>query len=108
VARGEVPNLNWKNLYAACVVLAAEGYPQTVVKGTVIQGDLLAQTSSSYFLHAGTQKKGELWVVNGGRVLNAVGLGSTPREAIKKSYEQAEQVSWSGSQMRRDIGKKYL
>jgi phosphoribosylamine---glycine ligase len=108
VARGDVPRLSWKNLYAACVVLAAEGYPQTVVKGTAISGDLLAQTSSSYFLHAGTLKKDDRWVVNGGRVLNSVGLGSSPREAIKKSYEQAEQVGWQGLQMRRDIGKKYL
>ncbi|MBY0384204.1 phosphoribosylamine--glycine ligase [bacterium] len=108
VAKGEIPQVKWKNLYAACVVMAAEGYPQTVVKGTVIKGDIQAQTSSSYFLHAGTLKKGQDWVVNGGRVVNAVGLGSSHREAIKKSYELAEQVQWTGVQLRRDIGRKYL
>ncbi len=108
VAKGQVPQLHWKNIYAACVVMAAEGYPQTVVKGSSIKGDLSAQTSSSYFLHAGTQKTDAGWVVGGGRVLNAVGLGSSHREAIKKAYELAEQAQWQGLQLRRDIGKKYL
>lgn len=108
IAKGEVPQLHWKNLYAACVVLAAGGYPQTVVKGVEIQGDLQAQTSSSYILHAGTKKEGPRWVVNGGRVLGVVGLGSSLREAIKKSYELADTIQWNGRQMRGDIGKKYL
>jgi len=108
VARGEIPTLRWKNIYSACVVLAAEGYPGTVVKGTNITGDLSAQTSSSYILHAGTKKTGGQWTVNGGRVLNIVGIGSTLREAIKKSYELADTVQWNGRQMRGDIGKKYL
>ena len=108
VAKGEIPALQWKNIYAACIVMAAEGYPQTVVKGSTISGDLNAQTSSSYFLHAGTQKNEKDWVVSGGRVLNAVGLGSSHREALKKAYELCEQAQWTGIQYRRDIGKKYL
>ncbi len=108
IAKGEIPQLKWKTLSAACVVLAAEGYPQTVVKGSPIQGDLQAQTSSSYLLHAGTALKDGQWVVNGGRVLNSIGLGASHREAIKKSYELAERVQWQGMQMRGDIGKKYL
>ncbi len=108
VAKGEIPKLQWKDIYAACVVMAAEGYPQTVVKGSVISGDLNTQTSSSYFLHAGTQKNENGWVVNGGRVLNSVGLGSSHREALKKAYDLCEQARWQGIQYRRDIGKKYL
>lgn len=108
IAQGDIPQLYWKNIYAACVVLAAEGYPQTVVKGTVIEGDVNAQTSSSYLLHAGTLKTQKGWTVNGGRVMNAVGIGSTIREAIKKSYEISDSVQWTGRQNRGDIGKKYL
>lgn len=108
VAKGQMTELKWKNIYAACVVLAAEGYPQNAVKGTVISGDLAGQTSSSYVLHAGTKKNGSQWTVNGGRVLSVVGIGSTLREAIKKSYELAETIDWPGKQMRGDIGKKYL
>jgi phosphoribosylamine--glycine ligase len=108
IAKGDVPVLKWKNIYASCIVLAAENYPDTPVKGTVIEGDVAAQTSSSYILHAGTKKTPQGWVVNGGRVINAVGIGSTLREAIKKGYEIADTIQWKGRQMRGDIGKKYL
>jgi len=108
IAKGEIPQLKWKNIYASCIVLAAENYPGTPVKGTVIEGDLQAQTSSSYLLHAGTKKTPQGWTVNGGRVVNAVGIGSTLREAIKKGYEIADTVQWKGRQLRGDIGKKYL
>lgn len=108
IANGQIPAMKWRSLYAACVVMAAEGYPATVVKGTEIQGDLMAQTSSSYILHAGTKKENGIWTVNGGRVLGVVGLGSSLKEAVKKSYDLAETISWKGSQMRRDIGKRFL
>lgn len=108
IANGEIPQLHWRTLHAACVVLAAEGYPQTVVKGTVIDGDVLAQTTSSYVLHAGVSKENGQWTVSGGRVLNCVGLGSSLKEAVKKAYDLAETIHWKGRQMRSDIGKKFL
>jgi phosphoribosylamine---glycine ligase len=108
IATGAVPQLDWKSLYSACVVLAAEGYPDAVVKHTPIEGDLDKQTTSSYLLHAGTEKKANGWFVSGGRVLNSIGLGASLKEAVKKSYELAEGVHWKGLQMRSDIGKKFL
>lgn len=108
VAHGEIPKLSWKSIYAACVVLAAEGYPHAVVKDTVIEGDVFAQTTSSYLLHAGTRKVDQQWKVNGGRVLNCIGIGSTLKEAVKKAYEISESAVWKGRQLRSDIGKKFL
>lgn len=108
VASGEMPQLAWKSLYAACVVLAAEGYPATAVKGSSIEGDVQAQTTSSYILHAGTKKENGKWVTSGGRVLNCVGIGSSLKEAVKKAYEISESATWKGRQMRSDIGKKFL
>ncbi|RME17696.1 MAG: phosphoribosylamine--glycine ligase [Bdellovibrio sp.] len=105
IARGEVPDLRWKDLYATCVVLAAKGYPQNPVKGDQIFADLDKITMSSYFLHAGTAFKEGRWVVNGGRVLNAIGLGSSLEESIREAYKLAESVQWPGMQMRKDIGK---
>ncbi len=106
IAKGEVPKLQWKDAAAACVVLAAEGYPSQPRKGVVIEGDLKAE-DNAYFLHAGTQKDGDQWIVNGGRVLNAIGLGADLPKAIANSYRQAEKVQWPERQMRKDIGKKY-
>lgn len=105
LARGEVKPLNWKPLYSACVVLAAPGYPDQPRKGVRIEGELDHQTPTSYFLHAGTAYQDKIWSTNGGRVLNAIGIGSTQQEALMKAYNQASKVRWDGLQMRSDIGK---
>lgn len=109
LAKGELVPLKWKGVHMACVVQAAPGYPDAPEKGVVIEGDLGFQGSSSYFLHAGTGKSplGQ-WVTNGGRVLNAIGMGSSLKEAVSAAYKQAKHVSWRGMQMRQDIGKKQL
>ena len=109
VSLGELPELEWRPLHCACVVLAAEGYPDQPKKGVVIDGDLSAQTANSYFLHAGTKRNAEgEWVTGGGRVLNAIGIGSSLKEALGTAYNQAERAQWPGRQMRSDIGHKVL
>jgi phosphoribosylamine---glycine ligase len=109
VAAGQVEPLKWKKGAAACVVLAAEGYPDSPKKGVAIEKLATATSSAtSYFLHAGTKKKDGVWVTDGGRVLNSVGLGENLRAALNAAYVQAEQATWSGRQMRRDIGAKLL
>lgn len=105
IAEGRIPNAKWKNAAAACVVMAAEGYPDNPKKGAIIEGNLSDQ-DHSYFLHAGTLKEGKDWKANGGRVLNAIGLGASIEEAIKHAYQQADRVKWSGYQYRKDIGAK--
>jgi phosphoribosylamine--glycine ligase len=107
VAQGQVPDLQWKSQFACCVVLAAEGYPSSPVKGVAITGDL-SSSERQYFLHAGTREKDGQWLVDGGRVLNAVGLGATLEESMEAAYAQARKVRWPHRQMRTDIGKKLL
>ncbi len=106
IAKAELPEVKWKDLYTTCVVLAAENYPDTPVKDVVIEGDFKG-SESQYFLHAGTKQtiQGQ-WVTAGGRVLNSIGCGSTLPEAISKAYAQAEKVQWPGRQIRKDIGQK--
>lgn len=107
LAKGEMDKLAWKNLQMACVVLAAPGYPENPEKNVVIEGDLGQQTSSSYFLHAGTAKsENGQWVTSGGRVLNAIGMGSSRADALKAAYAQAKHATWKGIRMRTDIGAK--
>lgn len=106
LARGILDPIRIRNIHTCCVIMASEGYPQNPKKNVPIQGDLLRETSSSYFIHAGTLKNSsEQWVTNGGRVLGAVGLGSTLQEAIDNAYSQAHCASWPEMQMRTDIGK---
>ena len=107
VAKGELPELHFQPLHLACVVLAAPGYPDQPQKGVRIAGEIGYQTAASYFLHAGTaQQAGDVWVTAGGRVLNAVGVGSSRVEALRNAYSQAQKVQWPGLQMRHDIGAK--
>jgi phosphoribosylamine---glycine ligase len=109
VAKGEVPRLKWKPLACACVVLAAEGYPDAPKKGIKIEGEITSETPSSYFLHAGTRLgEGRQWITDGGRVLNAVGIGSNLKEAVQNAYAQSGKVRWPGMQLRKDIGHQLL
>ncbi len=108
LAEGNLLPVQYKNLFSCCVIMAAEGYPETSIKGAAINGDIFSQTSSSYFIHAGTLKnKDNTWVTNGGRVIGSMGLGSSLQEAITKAYDQAKNISWHGCQMRKDIGQYF-
>lgn len=107
LVEGKIPDLEWKKISATCVVMAAENYPDNPVKGTPIRGDF-TKSPNHYFLHAGTDKKQDSWVTQGGRVLNAVGIGKTMHQSIELAYQQAQKASWQGMQIRRDIGKQAL
>jgi phosphoribosylamine--glycine ligase len=99
----------WDSRAALGVVLAAAGYPDTVRKGDVIEGlDKAAKLPGKVF-HAGTRleaaKLGTNSVLtNGGRVLCAVGLGTTVAEAQREAYALIEPIRWNGMQYRHDIG----
>lgn len=109
VAEGNLQKLDWKPLYATCVVLAADGYPESPVKGSQIDGDALGTSHSSYFLHAGTMRTEHgIWQTNGGRVMNAIGLGTSREESIRNAYNQSELVRWPNMRVRKDIGKESL
>jgi len=94
----------WDSRAALGVVLAADGYPDAVRKGDVIEGlDRAAQLPGKVF-HAGTRLEGGKVVTNGGRVLCAVGLGANVREAQRQAYALVEPIRWNGMRYRRDIG----
>lgn len=107
LARGKLLPVQTKKMAAACVILAAEGYPENPIKGTPLDGDPEFESNTGYFIHAGTKKneRGQ-WLVNGGRVLGAVGLGSSRAEAIESAYAMASKIKWQGLQIRKDIGAK--
>ena len=97
---GAVPD--WSPDAAVNVVLAAAGYPESPVKGASIRG-LDTMPDEVLVFHAGTRLEGKRLLVDGGRVLNVVGLGSSVSEARAKAYEAVEAVSWPGMQYRTDI-----
>ncbi len=92
----------WSSDAAVNVVLAAEGYPESPVKGASIRG-LDAVSDDVLIFHAGTRSDGKKLLVDGGRVLNVVGLGSSVSEARAKAYAAVQTLSFPGMQFRTDI-----
>jgi phosphoribosylamine---glycine ligase len=100
VLEGAAPD--WSRDAAVNVVLAAEGYPGAPVRGVPIRG-LDSMPDDVLVFHAGTRSEGKRLLVDGGRVLDLVGIGSSVSEAREKAYEAVELVSWPGMQFRTDI-----
>ena len=101
-------DVKWKDGYAVDVVLASEGYPQGHSDGDEITGLAEAETVGCHIFHAGTKKKGGVFVTAGGRVLNVVARAATLQEARDKAYEGVAYIQWRGMQYRHDIAAKGL
>ena len=106
VSMGQEFKLDQTDQHGCCVVLAAQGYPETPIKGAEIKG--LENLSADEVCHAGTILKNDKWHVNGGRVLNVLSQGSSLAEAIEQTYERACAVDFEGVQKRLDIGAKLV
>ncbi len=98
-------SLVWKDQPALTVVMAAEGYPSNVKKGSVIRDlDKLEGMDGVKVFHAGTAEKDGNIIANGGRVLNVTAIADTVAEAQAKAYEAVKRVDWPEGFYRSDIG----
>ncbi|MBK6767215.1 MAG: phosphoribosylamine--glycine ligase [bacterium] len=86
---------------AVCVVLCANGYPDHYDKGIPLVSPHC--DGQQLLFSAGTTNRDGKWVSNGGRVLNAVGLGVTVSEARHHAYELAHRACVPGLRIRGDI-----
>jgi phosphoribosylamine--glycine ligase len=88
--------------YCTITMLVSKGYPESYEKGKEISD--LEEVRDSIVFHAGTKKSGSKIVTNGGRVMTASAYGSSLHEALAKSNEAADTISFSGKYYRKDIG----
>ena len=108
-ARLSEARVNWADDHAMTVVLAADGYPGTYEKGSVIKGlDDLPEDSFHMCFHAGTALTDGRIVASGGRVLNVTARGATLRQARDRAYAMADRIDWPEGFYRRDIGWRAL
>jgi len=98
----------WDPRAALGVVMAAQGYPDAVRRGDVIEGLEQAARLPGKVFHAGTRLENGKVVTNGGRVLCAVGLGATVAEAQRQAYALCDVIRWPGMHYRRDIGHRAI
>jgi len=98
----------WDQRASLGVVMAANGYPDSYEKGTLIE-NIPPQSATGKVFHAGTRLGADGSILSdGGRVLCAVGLGDDIREAQLRAYELVEEISWDSAYFRTDIGFKAL
>lgn len=98
--------LSWNQDSSICVVLAAEGYPGTPKKGSIISGlaEAAAGDPDVQILHAATKFHGNNIIADGGRVLNIVAHAPTIDQARAKAYAVIDKIHWPEGFCRRDIG----
>jgi phosphoribosylamine--glycine ligase len=101
--------IEWAKEPAACIVLAAKGYPDAPETGKAIQGldSLKGLPDVTVFQAATAQKEGKTVTV-GGRVLGVTALGANMPAAIQRAYEAVQKVSFEGMHYRKDIGHRAL
>lgn len=101
--------VEWDPRAAACIVLAAAGYPGTPEKGAKITGiDEANAVADSFVFHAGTGADDGNVVAKGGRVLGVTSLGQTIGAAVERAYEATAKIVFPGVQFRRDIGRRAI
>ena len=99
-------NVEFKSDHAACVVMAAEGYPIDPIKGHEIS---YPKDIEDLIVFAGIKMNERgTFDSNGGRVLNVLGFGKDLAEAIKDSYENVAKIHFDHCHYRKDIGKRAL
>jgi phosphoribosylamine--glycine ligase len=101
--------MQWKDEAAACVVLAAAGYPASPRVGDEITGIYDAEELPGVVVfHAGTRRDGGRLLTAGGRVLSVTALGETLADAVDLAYRAADRIDFVGVHRRSDIGTDTL
>jgi phosphoribosylamine--glycine ligase len=99
----------WRDEAAICVVLAADGYPESPVTGSIIRGAEQDFGPDVVVFHAGTSRDEDGTLrASGGRVLNVCARGATLQEARDKAYAAIARIDWPGGFHRTDIGWRAL
>ena len=111
-ARGDLtkaPIPRFKDGTVICVVMAAKGYPDSPLEGSVIRGADQDFGPHVQVFHAGTRKRDDgTLVAAGGRVLNVCAYGADIAEARTRAYDAIARIDWPGGFNRTDIGWRAL
>ncbi len=100
-------NIEFYPQSCATVMAVSGGYPGDYKKNIPISGLDNVQLNGSIIFHAGTKELNGETVTNGGRVLAVTSYGNTISEAVAKSKQILEQLSFDGINYRRDIGYEF-
>jgi phosphoribosylamine---glycine ligase len=106
-----MPQIEWNNQAAVCVMMAVRGYPSNYEKGKVIEGLNSGFGPHVMVFHAGTARdlQGRI-VTNGGRVLGVTALGEDLSNAVDRAYSAVRKIRWgeNGHYYRTDIARRAI
>jgi phosphoribosylamine--glycine ligase len=86
--------VRFSNKSACCVVMASKGYPEKYETGFEIT--IPEDLESNVFVAGAKLNEGKL-LTAGGRVLGAVALGDTLKDAINASYKLADKIHFDNA-----------
>jgi phosphoribosylamine--glycine ligase len=99
--------VQWLDIAAVAVVVAARGYPGGYAKGGVIAGlDQAAATPHVAVFHAGTDLRDGTVIATGGRVLSVCATGLTIEMARASAYAGLKAITFTDGIYRNDIGMR--
>lgn len=90
---------------ACCVIMASKGYPEHYEKGYPIT---IPESAMPSVYVAGAAIKDGVLVTAGGRVLGAVAVEDTLKDAIASAYGLVRTIKFDNAFYRNDIGKRAL
>lgn len=93
-----------------CTVMAVSGgYPGDYKKNVKISGLENLKTGNDILIfHAGTKQSNEGILTNGGRVLTVSSFGQSIKEAVNKSMDVLNKISFEEMHFRMDIGYEFV
>ena len=100
--------VHFSDKYAACVIMAAGGYPGSYAKGATITGIDAAEAAGCQVFHAGTAQKNNALVTAGGRVLGVTAVADNIAAAVQQAYNGVSKINFVGATYRKDIAHRAL
>ena len=101
--------IEWEDKKSLCIVVCSKGYPEKFQNNIKIDNlKKLNLDKNDFIFHAGTKKNNGEVFSNGGRVLNFVSISSNYKESRDKVLKLINNLNWSNSFFRKDIGFKVI
>ena len=102
-------NLEWHNDKSLCIVLCSKGYPESYENNIEIQNlNKVKLKKNEFIFHAGTKKKKNKILSNGGRVLNFVIRSNNFKNNRETAINLINEINWENGFFRKDIGYKVI
>jgi len=96
--------LIWSKNPCVTIVAASKGYPEKFEKLKEIKNLPSNEKNHEQMFHAGTIKKGEKILSNGGRVLNSTVSMKDLKTSRDRALDLLDKIEWENKYYRRDIG----